>query len=814
MIAFLNDAIKFVDIDIGTVNLAPLQIYCSLLVLAPINSIVRRTFTTNIPPWITDLSGQVTNWDARLRMFETARRIESIEDYMIFSQDSKLLIDMSQEHRFRIWGSDTGECIQDIEIEQEWNFPTTYSDNILASVSQLVSSDAKLLLVGRGQEEYPDRVQILDLVTGQVTFRLPDHRLVAALAFSQDSKTIWSCTWDGQVSIWNVATETCVKKLDCPVAFHEYTDDPSEASLVFSLKTPNVLLLSKPGTIDIWYLDDSESLNISVPEEHSIPEPMSISPDGRLLVTRSVESPSFTIWDLARRRNLWQLPMTPVYRPHMAFSPDSMFLAAVDHDEQIRIWDMRNGRCSKFLDCHTCTVSSIRFSPDTKYLILTTPARDGRIWVWDVNGTSSRALDIGLSYNFESMLFSPNGNTIALTAINGKTQLWNWKILLEEPPKVVSMAKSVLFSPNFSMVAALFTNGNIRIWDAVTGVFRREICCGLVKSIVFSPDSSFIAVGKGSEIVKAWNLHEPDHEWQFNEPKKRISVQIQVYFSPDSQNLAVVTHKLRSELQIWFREASTFKFKRTLWQPPNLELKVIRQLVFAHDSKLVSAFIGVPGEIRVWNLDTGHLVQNLPLGSSFSLLSMDIRPTNSSSYSIILAYRDLIEVRDLETCRCIRESRLAYVADPTMSSTGTLVVIRSAQVCIWDWATGKTLARSRPVLPNGAWRCCPQLRLHDFLPSSSIIRTSLGDFVVQPNPAQCQQAMRLFGVEHDSQWIQWRGHNIFKLPPELRHLPTEVSAIPGDSLGFTVAIGTISRGVVILRFSNERGMLNDLVSRI
>ncbi|KAG8677613.1 hypothetical protein FPOAC1_003637 [Fusarium poae] len=93
---FLNDAMRFLDMDIQTVNLAPLQIYCSLLVLAPSNSPVEQMFAAEAPAWVTLLSGQVTDWDSRLRLLGNTYDPLSDESSMKFLPDSKSLCFISE----------------------------------------------------------------------------------------------------------------------------------------------------------------------------------------------------------------------------------------------------------------------------------------------------------------------------------------------------------------------------------------------------------------------------------------------------------------------------------------------------------------------------------------------------------------------------------------------------------------------------------------------------------------------------------------------------------------------------------------------
>ncbi|KAM0492998.1 hypothetical protein ACHAP8_009527 [Fusarium lateritium] len=143
---FLNDAMRFVDIDIQTVNLEPLQIYCSLLVLAPSNSLVKQMFAAETPTWVSLLSGQVTNWDLHLRLLGDTR--DPIDHYnsMVFLPDSESLCFISSNGHLHVWNGDTGECIHDIKPEPEKSLPITAQDAPKYFLPT-VSPDGKLVAV-------------------------------------------------------------------------------------------------------------------------------------------------------------------------------------------------------------------------------------------------------------------------------------------------------------------------------------------------------------------------------------------------------------------------------------------------------------------------------------------------------------------------------------------------------------------------------------------------------------------------------------------------------------------------------------------
>ncbi|KAJ4265255.1 hypothetical protein NW764_015666 [Fusarium oxysporum] len=105
--SFMTDAVRFVQMNFSVIDEAPLQIYSSALVFAPTKSVVRTTFNTRIPKWISRWPQVKGSWDACLSILEG--HYDSIET-VVFSHDSKLVASGSADETVRIWSVKTGKC--------------------------------------------------------------------------------------------------------------------------------------------------------------------------------------------------------------------------------------------------------------------------------------------------------------------------------------------------------------------------------------------------------------------------------------------------------------------------------------------------------------------------------------------------------------------------------------------------------------------------------------------------------------------------------------------------------------------------------
>ena len=88
MHAFIHDAKRFALYNRSVIEQAPLQLYCSALVFAPRNSIIRRQFEDYIPDWIQLKPKIQAHWNAALQTLEGhSGSVNSVA----FSPDGKLL---------------------------------------------------------------------------------------------------------------------------------------------------------------------------------------------------------------------------------------------------------------------------------------------------------------------------------------------------------------------------------------------------------------------------------------------------------------------------------------------------------------------------------------------------------------------------------------------------------------------------------------------------------------------------------------------------------------------------------------------------
>ncbi|KAF5970220.1 vegetative incompatibility het-e-1 [Fusarium coicis] len=227
VLSFLHDAQRFAVKYRGIIDTAPLQVYASALVFAPMQSIVRQTFEHYTPRWISLPPKVDANWNAVLQT------LEGHTDWVtsvVFSNDDKLIASGSWDKTVKIWNVATGEEEQTLEGHTG---PVR---------SVVFSNDDKLIASGSRDAT----VKIWNVATGEEEQTLKGHTdWVRSVVFSNDDKLIASGSDDRTVKIWNVMTGTNLKIFDAGQVTEvlSFTDDDSvlvTSAGRFSLGFPDI----------------------------------------------------------------------------------------------------------------------------------------------------------------------------------------------------------------------------------------------------------------------------------------------------------------------------------------------------------------------------------------------------------------------------------------------------------------------------------------------------------------------------------------------------------------------------------------------
>ncbi len=420
--------------------------------------------------------------------------------------------------------------------------------NPVPADSVAFSPDRRMLAVG-----YDNGVILLwDLAHDRRAGR-PLHAVeqqVTGLAFSQDDRTLTSCSND-IVQRWDIKTG------------REIEQSPDYLHGKFGTAA-----LGPAGDVVAIAYDSGQVRFIDTSTGRRARPPMTIpggdnqlafAPGGNVLAVMSDVSSQVTFWDIATRHRIGpRLAQVgaPGVGQTMAFSPDGRLLAAAALNGQVQLWDLTTGRLlSQAFDSGlTVPVSSVAFSPDG--LTLATGGNDGYARLWNVAadgplltrtpyevdalafGSDGRELAFGTAVGrvfqwnlakrhqdgppvtihagpVTAVAFGPGGKTLITDAGSGTThvRIWSLPSRRQKGPPVIDniYISRAQFSGDGQTFADYAINGQVSLANMATGLAGRTIMTSFapVSAMSFSADGHLLAMEgdiNGVELVRLWDL--------------------------------------------------------------------------------------------------------------------------------------------------------------------------------------------------------------------------------------------------------------------------------------------------------------------
>jgi WD40 repeat protein len=327
-------------------------------------------------------------------------------------------------------------------------------------------------------------------------------------------------------------------------------------------------------------------------------------------------------------------------------------------------------------------VGSVMFSPDGKTLAFGSGDKTIKLW----NLTTGKPLSplTGHSDWVSSVSFSPDGKTLASGSGDKTIKLWN----LGTGKEITTLKKhsktvySVSFSPDGKILASGSEDKTIKLWNLGTG---KEIAPPLkghsqtVYSVSFSRDGKTLASGSEDKTIKLWDVASRKQLKILKGHREPIN---SVSFSPDGKILASASGD--STIKLWDvasgRELNPFKEQHSSF---------VSSVSFSPDNKTLASGSG-DNTINLWDVVSRKQFKTLKGHSSF---------VNSVSFSrdgktLASASRDkTIRLWNLETGKEIPtlKGHSNFVNSVSFSRDGKTLASGSGDntIKLWDVASRK-----------------------------------------------------------------------------------------------------------------------------
>lgn len=389
-----------------------------------------------------------------------AKRVTSIA----FGRDSRCLSSVGDDAKTRVWDVTSSKVVHEFDNRNPLSVAVSPDGRLLAVSANLwmveiyeVHSDKKMrtlhdfdggatcvafspdgqyLAVGTGSGD----VQRLNTITWEQEFPENGHSHdVSCLAISPDVRELLSGSCDRSVRRWNLSapgkTETvhCFESRVTSVAYRpdgkwfaassarggilrevaggmQYTLAAGQhlSGLAFTPDSKTLAVAEgrdKYGTIVLWDAQTGRELH-RFPNQGGGPNGMpAMSSDGKYVAATFWNKKSATVWDVSHGTELRSLGNTEMVS--VAFHPNGRTVAT-GQNGTITLWNIEDGALIRVLNGHAWRVSSLKFTPDGKWLV--SSASDGTIRLWDRESERAReVIYLGPANQPLKFEFDPSG---------------------------------------------------------------------------------------------------------------------------------------------------------------------------------------------------------------------------------------------------------------------------------------------------------------------------------------------------------------------------------------------------------------------
>ncbi|KAG5665057.1 hypothetical protein KAF25_008791 [Fusarium avenaceum] len=616
---FLQDAQQLLRNYISIIDGYPLQLYSSVLIFAPQQSVVANSFNHEIVEWIPLQPERETAWSDCRQIMEGHQEAVTAA---VFSTDSSLIASASDDSTVRIWRVSDGTCIHKLVGHKE----TVYSVAFFPSGDMVVSGS-------------PDKtVKLWSIEDGKCLHTLKGHNsAIREVAVSPDSSLIAFASYiddfDGSGKVW-------IRSVDKRHYLHELQGHWGAVySVAFSPDSTLLAAGTEDGVIRIWQIEDCKCLYTLKGHEEPVYS-VDFAPDTVHIASSSSDGTT-RVWHFAEETCVQEYD-SGTFMTSISVSTDSTLVATASSTREIEIWNVDTGSCDYRLHGHVDSISSVSFSPDSKLLV--SASGDSSVRTWSLSDQSACLRPEKAQSSVDAIEMSPDFSILASAAIDGSIKFWNTadgKFIcnLKVEDQNYLHITELNFSHDGRLLLSVAFSGEAWLWDveeracvhdftvydwgfcAATfprdskdliigcedGVVRRfEVSTdiikdlpgheGMIEVVSISPDTMLVASGDSMGVVRLWELN---HNLCVNELTGHSKGITSIAFSPGSLQLA--TASLDKTVRLWSIDHGTCMRLLTVGDKVN-------SLTFSPNT-LILAAVAANEIMQLWNTGDGDLLK-------------------------------------------------------------------------------------------------------------------------------------------------------------------------------------------------------------
>lgn len=463
---------------------------------------------------------------------------------VMFTQDGRRLISVSDDKTIRLWDVESGEIINTLRGQVgDGDEGRLYAGAL--------SPDGRTLAVGGYFKN--DEIRIFNIDTGEQTGLLLGHsNVIRALAFSADGRWLASGSVDKTVRIWNVSRDMSAGEKPSAVAVLEGHTD-RVCGVAFSPDASKVVSASYDHTLRLWKKNSrgqfSSSDSIEIKKHNQVVRCVDWSPDGQYIVSGGFDD-KILLWD-GSGNFIKKIAQYSGDVATVSFSNDSKKVVASGAGSyEAFVYAIPSGdKISRFTGHNNSVAASAFFGSD---LIATAGGDDNNIYLWDANtgvvkthlvGKGKRVWAVAfgeglqaafgqgksivddsnrgpLEKSFDFSRMSLDRETPATNLFTRTRTTYGGKTLKRLNDNELQVGDGITIKNDVGIDGRIrcytFTNdGNIAVGSSYSlklygnnGSFVREFVghIGEVWAVSVSGDGRILASASGDQTVKLWNI--------------------------------------------------------------------------------------------------------------------------------------------------------------------------------------------------------------------------------------------------------------------------------------------------------------------
>lgn len=718
-------------------------------------------------------------WDVHNGQLLRAIPMDFGSDRIAFTSNGSLIA-APKNNQVYMWNTATGDLDRIVNTDCQWMRSIAFSSddqmllagcedktlrmiNAGGSAAKLTLNKTKIDSTNQEARFSPDGnklalagmspvVELWDTHSGHLTRELPSQSVASwDIAFHPNQPWLAVGSNRSPVSVWNATSGELLQRFDGNSMSQGFIVSPDGRFIATLSPDTRSLILWDIQRGALHHTIDIRQQNIT---------DFTFSPDSQTIAVTSFNrskngGETVSLWNIATAENSQTLPHeqsanSVVFSTHggtLLFSPDGGGLLG-GSSSNFWLWNVNTESLMHSFDLGAGAHSTVQlFSPDGALIAFFDPR--GNIHLWETGsgakvdtfavGQKTRGMAQAIQFLSNNLLMVAGGqleilNTqtkewltpdevleaVHLNEQSGTNQLslpaWMGGLLLVKNDRTTVRAEKSALSPNGQWLASAGENESIQIRSLQNDTLIKQIGhhAGILQKIAFTPDGKKIITQYYGAYVNLWDIDAGQllgKPIEYGEVAGSDRLE-RIVFSPNGYFLAAQGPNGQS---IQIRKIP----EGTLHQTLPGDKHTVTHLAFTPDNqKLIT---GARESLKVWNVETGDLIEILPTGSSMPPNALAISPDGkflASNRSGITP--DEIYLWNMESLPILHvlkngSGSLAFSPDSRILAADT----GESEVALWDVTNGQRLHTIPGKIDESG--------IGAFSPDSRVIATRLGN---------------------------------------------------------------------------------------